>query len=87
MRRKDIIDILCEFQVIHKKDLEDYGEIDFANKKIYISPQLPDARRDSVIHELYHAYDFLKRKPVNESTVITRSRRMFKQLYGKAKKR
>jgi len=83
MRRRDIIDIICEFEIIHDKNLENYGEIDLDERKIYIRPQMPDDKRDTIIHELIHAHNYLNMKDEVEKEVYKKAKKLYKQIYRK----
>ena len=82
MRRRDIIDVLCNFDIVHKK-MVDMGETDFDKQAIYIkTPQIITDTKDTVIHELLHAHYYMLGKERSEEQINYEAAKLTKLFYN-----
>jgi len=80
MKRRDLIDILCDFDLIHR-DMNVLGKIDFDAQIIYIKPQIRRDMRDTIIHELLHAYYYNLGIERTEEQIEKETSKLYNQIY------
>lgn len=85
---KDIVDILGEFKFVPNAELyTDDGDLrglcDGDNRKIYVRDglYLPQ-RRETIVHELLHAREFLEYGSSNERRVRRLTKETMNEYYG-----
>jgi len=88
---RDIIDVLCEFSLQHTEFIyydEECDGVCLGDKRhILISKdQMLDDKRKTVIHELIHAKDLLTQPDSNERSTVSRTNKVYKELYGEQKR-
>jgi len=81
MKRRDLIDILCDFDLIHRDMLDVLGKIDFDAQIIYIKPQIRKDMRDTIIHELLHAYYYNLGVERTEEQIEKETIKLYNQIY------
>lgn len=82
LRNRDIVDILCEYQIIPNNVMEHFGEIDEDKRIIYIkSSQTRQEMQDTIVHELLHAYYFIKGITHSERQIEDETKQLIRRWY------
>lgn len=88
MKLKDLINVLCEYDIIHKTIYDEVsgkinkGLADESTMTIFINPNVSrEELIENTIHELYHAMHYQKKEKNSEKKIEKEVEDLKKRLY------